>query len=243
MRCRCRKNWWPRPFAQVGPGDEAGDFRQDQGLAVSFRAHDAQLGGQGGEGKGADPGLGGGEGLEQGGFTGIGGAHQAHVRQDLEFQVNAAFPARFAGLAEAGGAHPGGGEVGVALAAPAPFGQDQAFPGGHEVGQEPAGVAVKDAGAQGHRDDHRGAVFAVAILALAPAAVFRLEDAPAPEVTQGAEGRGDFEADIAAGAAITAVGSAPGLEAGPEEADTARAAVAGPDRDIDFIGKGFQVGG
>ena len=96
---------------------------------------------------------------------------------------------------------------------------------------------------EGHRDDHRGAVFAVAVLALAPAAVFRQEDAPAPEMAQGAEGRGDFEDDIAAGAAITAVGSAPGLEAGPEEADTARAAVAGPDRDIDFVGKGFQVGG
>ena len=62
-------------------------------------------------------------------------------------------------------------------------------------------------------------------------------------MAQGAEGRGDFEDDIAAGPAITAVGSAPGLEAGPEEADTARAAVAGPDRDIDLIGKGLQVGG
>jgi hypothetical protein len=78
---------------------------------------------------------------------------------------------------------------------------------------------------------------------LAPAAVLRLEDAPAPEVAQGAEGRRDFEDDIAAGAAIPAVGSAPGLEAGPEETDTARAAVAGPDRDIDLIGKGFQVAG
>ncbi len=33
------------------------------------------------------------------------------------------------------------------------------------------------------------------------------------------------------------------LEASPEKADTARAAVAGPDRDIDFIGKGLQVVG
>ena len=74
-------------------------------------------------------------------------------------------------------------------------------------------------------------------------AVFRLKDAAALEVGQGAQARGDFEDDIAAGPAIAAVGAAPGLEAGPEEADTARAAVAGPDRDIDFVRKGFQVGG
>ena len=230
-------------LAQVGPFDEAGDFRQDQGLVLGIRAHDPQLGAQGGEGKGADPGLGRGEGLEQGGFAGIGGAHQAHVRQDLEFQVNAAFPARLAGLAEAGGANPGRGEVGIAHAAPAALGQDQALPGGHEVFNEPAAVGVKNPGARGHRHDHRGAVFAVAVLLLAPAAVFRRQDAPALEQAEGAKGRGDFEDDIAAGAAIAAVGPAPGLEAGPEKADTARAAVAGPDRDIDFIGEGFQVGG
>ena len=81
------------------------------------------------------------------------------------------------------------------------------------------------------------------VLLLAAAAVSRLQDASAPEEAQGAERRGDLEDDIAAGPAITAVGSAPGLEAGPEETDTARAAVAGPDRDIDFVGKGLQVGG
>ncbi len=71
--------------------------------------------------------------------------------------------------------------MGVALAAPAALGQDQAFPGGHEVCQEPAAVGVKDPGARGHRHDHRGAVFAVAVLALAAAAVFRRQDAPALE--------------------------------------------------------------
>jgi hypothetical protein len=60
-------------------------------------------------------------------------------------------------------------------------------------------------------------------------------------MAQGAEGRGDFQDDIAAGPTITAIGSAPGLETGSEEADTPRAAVPGPDRDIDLIGKGLQV--
>ena len=78
---------------------------------------------------------------------------------------------------------------------------------------------------------------------LAAAAVFRLKDAAAPEIGQGAQARGGFEDDVAPVAAIAAVRAAHGLEPGPEEADTARAAVAGPDRDIDFVRKGFQVGG
>jgi hypothetical protein len=83
----------------------------------------------------------------------------------------------------------------------------------------------------------------VTILTLAPAAVFRLEKTAAPEKAQGAESGGGFEDDIAAGTAIPTVGAAPGLVAGPEETDTARAAIAGPDRDIDLIGKGLQVVG
>ena len=87
------------------------------------------------------------------------------------------------------------------------------------------------------------AAFAVAVLALAALAVFRLKDAAAPEVGQGAQARGGFEDDVAPGPAMAAVRAAYGLEPGPEEADTARAAVAGPDRDIDFVRKGFQVWG
>ena len=74
-------------------------------------------------------------------------------------------------------------------------------------------------------------------------AVFGLKDAAAPEVGQGAQARGGLQDDVGAVPAVAAVGAAYGLEPGPEEADTARAAVAGPDRDIDFVRKGFQVWG
>ena len=132
--------------------------------------------------------------------------------------------------------------MGVAFAAPAAFGHHQALAGGEEVAEQ-AAAGRKDPGSQGDWNDQGGAVFAVAVLALAPAAVFRLEDAAAPEIGQGAKGRGGFEDDVAPGPAVAAVRAAHGLEPGPEEADTARAAAAGPDRDVDLIRKGFQVWG
>ena len=61
MPSRCHKKLVAQPLAQMGTEDEAGDFRQDQGLVIGIRPHDPQLGAQGGEWKSADPGLGGGE--------------------------------------------------------------------------------------------------------------------------------------------------------------------------------------
>jgi len=83
----------------------------------------------------------------------------------------------------------------------------------------------------------------VAVLPLAPAALFRLKDAAPPEMGQVPLGEGGFQDDVAPVAARAAVGAAHGSEAGPEEADTARAAVTRPDRDLGFVRKGFQVGG
>ena len=133
VRCRWRKKRCPRPLPRWRAGDQAGDLRQNQGLPVIRRDQDPQLRGQGGERKDVHPGLGGGEGLEQRGLAGVGGAHQADVGQDLQLQVDLAFLARFPGLGEAGGAHPGGGEMGVAFAAAAAFGHHQALAGGDQV--------------------------------------------------------------------------------------------------------------
>jgi len=128
--------------------------------------------------EGADPGLGGGKSLEQGGFAGI-GAPSVHVRQDLELPGECGrFRPGSPGWAEAGERIRE--EVKWALPMPPlPPWQDQAIPGGHEVFKEPALSASKTRVPEGTRHDHRGAVFAVPVLAHAAAAVFRLEDAAA----------------------------------------------------------------
>ena len=104
-------------------------------------------------------------------------------------------------------------------------------------------LAAKYPGPQGDRNDQGRAGFAMAVLAPAPAAVSRLKEAAPPEIDQGALGAGGLQDDVAPVAAGAAIGAAHGLGAGPEEADTARAAVACPDRDLGFVRKGFQVGG
>ena len=133
--------------------------------------------------------------------------------------------------------------MGVAFAAPAALGQDETLSRIEEVCQELPGVGVKDPGAQGNPDDQGRAAFAVAILALPPAAGWGLEEAAAPEFAQSAQGGGGLQHHISAGAAVTAVRSAPGLEPGSLETDTARSAVAGPCGDLYLIGKGLQIGG
>ena len=72
--------------------------------------------------------------------------------------------------------------MGVALAAPAAFGDDESFAGGEEVHQEFPGVRVKDPGAQGYGNDQRGAAAAVAVLLAAGVALVGLKDTAAPEV-------------------------------------------------------------
>ncbi len=75
---------------------------------------------------------------------------------------------------------------------------------------------------------------------LAGAAGFGLEKALALEEAQGAAAAGGFQHHVAAGAAVTAVGPAPGLVARPVKTDAASPAVATPDGDLYLIGKGLQ---
>ena len=54
---------------------------------------------------------------------------------------------------------------------------------------------------------------------------------------------GGFEDHVPAPAAVAAVGTAPGLVAGPAEAYAAGAAGSALDRDLRLIREGFQVAG
>jgi len=133
--------------------------------------------------------------------------------------------------------------MGVAFAAPPAFGHQQTLSGLQEFAQQFSGFVIINEGAQGHVDDEGRGVPAVAVLALAPAAFVRLENFAPFKVNQGASAGRGFQNDIAAFAAVTAVGPALGPVPRPQETDATGSTGAAPDGDLRLIGKGFQAGG
>ena len=104
-----------------GALNEAGDIGADKAL---FRAHPhhAQHGGQRGEVIVGDLGLGRRDDADKGGLAHVGEADQAHVGDDLQFQLDVQVLPRQAGLGKLGNLTGGGGKVGVAPAAAAALG-------------------------------------------------------------------------------------------------------------------------
>jgi hypothetical protein len=102
----------------------------------------------------------------------------------------------------------GGREPGVAAAAAAAAGDDKALTTFHQFA-DPLGVGVcPDDRAGRHEDDHVTGVLAVRLAAHAAAAGCRAELALALEVAEGRHAGLDDEDDIAALAAVAAVGTA-----------------------------------
>src|SRR5215204_7375156 len=80
---------------------------------------------QSGERVGSDFGPGVRNGGQQGRFTGVGIADQADFSDDLQFEQEFTFLARFTRLGEAGGLTGSGGEVTIAQATAAAFAEDK----------------------------------------------------------------------------------------------------------------------
>src|SRR5215207_2015184 len=80
--------------------DETGDVRDHEGFPVASLVHDPELRRQRGEGVVAHPRTGGAQCRQQRGLAGIRQAHQAHVRENLQFQMDLAFLPRQAPLAK-----------------------------------------------------------------------------------------------------------------------------------------------
>jgi len=103
--------------SQAGPSarplDEPGDVGYDKTGGL-VEGHHSQIGLQGGEGIVGNLGAGGADGRQQGGFAGVGHAHDAHVGDELQLQVQPALLARLAPLGDARGLVSGSGEGGVA---------------------------------------------------------------------------------------------------------------------------------
>ena len=83
-----RRNWMPRPGAEVRALNQARHVGDDEGLLIRLLAHGdhAEVGFEGGEGVVGDLGLGGGDAGDERGLAGIGVADQADVGQQLQLQ-------------------------------------------------------------------------------------------------------------------------------------------------------------
>ncbi len=125
--------------------------------------------------------------------------------------------------------------MGVAEAAVAALGEDDALAGRLEVGEQRLAVLVEDLRALGHLQHDVGAAPAGAVLAHAVHAGLGLEMLLIAEVDQRVEAAGAFDDDVAAAPAVAAVGAAEFDEFLAAERNAAGAAVARADEDSRLI--------
>lgn len=230
----------PQPAPLVRPFDDTRNIGHDERLAGAGR-HDAQLRHQRRERIGPDFGLGGGDCAQQGAFARVREPDEAHIGQHFQFEDDPPVLARLAGLREAGRLHGGRFEKVVALAA-APAGHEDFFLvlfGDFE--DEFARFGIAGHRAEGHFDDDVVAIAAAfeAATAAAPVgckdvfAVFEREQRPLVVV--------GFEDDMAAPAAVAAVGAALGVGCRAVKMDAARAAFATFEVDFYVINKVLHI--
>ncbi len=219
-------------FAVPGAFDESGHVRDDE---ICFTPPDnSQVGDQGGERIVGDARFGRRDHRDQGGLADVGEADERDVRQELQLEVPPDLLTRFAQLGEARGAPLVGEEPGIAPPTVATAGGPPPGAGGRQVGN---GVSrgVGDHGAHGYRHDHVRPVAAVLLLALA---ADTFGSGPMWGVTEGEQRRhvrvGD-EPDVAALAAVAAVGTAAWYMSFTPERHTAVATVAGFGVQLGFV--------
>ena len=221
--------------ALSGTLDDAGDVGHDEGDAVVHEDH-AQVGEEGGEVVVGDLGAGLGGHGQQGGLAHVGEANQTHVSQELQFQQDVPLLAGQTCLGELGGLTGGGGKALVAPAAVAAPAQDKGLVVGH-IPDDLLSLGVTNDGTTGDLDDEGCAVLAGAVLACAVAAVFGHVLALVAEVHQGGHAGVGLDDDVAAPAAVAAVGTAVGDILFPVEGHCAVAAGTGTDQDAGGINK------
>src|SRR5690242_12202522 len=192
--------------AVMGALDETRQIGDDEFLAVD--ADHAELRGEGGERVIGDLRPGAADRGKEGGFAGIRQPDQRHVGDQLEAQPD---PALLAGPTRIGTARRLVGRalvMGVAEAAIAAAGDDDALAGLRQIGQKDGLVLAKNLRADGGLDDQVLASGAAAVLPHAVAPAPRLEMLPVAEVDERIEVRHRLQNDAAAAAAIAAIGPA-----------------------------------
>ncbi len=134
-----------------------------------------------------------------------------------------------------------GGEVLVATATAATTGDDEGVVGAGEVVDEFAGIVVEEQGSDGDLEGGGLACVAGAVGAEAVAAALGFVLGVEAEVDEGVVGEGGGHDYVAAVAAVSAGGAAPGDELFATEGHTAVTAISGFYADSCFINKHFTI--
>ena len=231
-----RRNCSPRPLPSLAPSIRPGMSATTSSCVVD--ADHAQLRGQGRERVVGDLGLGGRDAADERALAGVREADQRDVGHQLELQAQPALLARLALLGEAGRPPLVAEELGVAPPAP-PAGRGQEpVAVAAQVGEDGVAVELVHDRPLGHVDLQVLAPPAVQVLALAVGAA---GGAAVGVVAEGEE-RGHVavgdEPDVAALAAVAAVGAAVDDRTLPPEADAARPAVAPADVEPALVDEG-----
>ena len=192
---------------------------------------------QRGEGIVSDLRLGGRDGGEEGRFAGVREADEADVGDQFQAQHDRALDPRLAGVGAARRAVGRGGEMGVAEAAVAACGHDDALARPREVGDHRARSLLEHLRADRHLQHRVGAAAARPVLAHAVYAGLGLEMLLIAKVDQRVEAVRALNHDVAAAPAVAAVGAAELDEFLAPERDAAGAAVARPDIDARLVEK------
>ena len=187
----------------MGPLNQPGDVGQDE-FAVA-PAHDAELGGEGGEGVVRNLGLGPADGGQQGRFAGIGQADQPGIGDQLEAQPDPAFLAGKARAVLAGCPVGRGLEMGIAEAAIPAAAQHDALARLGQVEEQGLAVIVEDLGPHRHLEGQGLAAGAAAVLAHAVIAAAGAEMLLVAVVDQGVQIGHGLDDDVAAAPAMAAV--------------------------------------
>ena len=225
--------------AFMGALDQPGNIGQHK-VALADR-DDAKVGMERGEGIIGDLGLGRRDRREEGRFAGIGQADQSGVGDQLQPQPDPLLGAFLAGVGVARRLVGRGLEMGVAEAAIAAGEQRHGLADRGEVGDQRLVVVLEDLRADGDAKDHVIALGAVAVLAHAVGAGRGLEVLLVAVVDEGIEPVDALHDDVAAAAAIAAIGAAELDEFLAQEADRTGATVAGADKDLGLIEKFHRV--
>ena len=194
----------PDPLARAL--DQSGEVGQDELLVM--QPHDAELRLQGRERVVGDlrPGMR--DRGEKGRLAGVGQADETGIGDQLQAQPDPGLAARPAGIGAARRAIGRALVMRVAETAVAALQKDEPLAGAGEVGEHLAVLGIHDLGADRNLQDQ---IFASRAGALAPGAgpaVVRPEMLPIAKVDQGIEIIGRGKDDVAASAAVTAVGAA-----------------------------------